>query len=65
MQKWNDFRVLGNFEEFEFWVGNQKSKSARPEASSTRDRRASVLDGIVFYAYEVNYYYVWPVRNQR
>ena len=22
-------------------------------------------DGIVFYSYEVNYYYIWPVRGRR
>mgnify|MGYP000001720609 CR=1 FL=1 len=24
-----------------------------------------LFEGVVFYAYEVNYYYVWPVRSGR
>jgi len=57
--KWSEDDPFSGVESSCYW------SSAILANDSTYVWCVDLYDGIVFYAYEVNYYYVWPVRGGR
>ncbi len=55
--KWTDGDPFAGVESSYYWT------SATLASDSTYVWGVDLYDGIVFYAYEINYYYVWPVRG--